>query len=81
MYVNCLRYELIQEDFEQDDNENIPHLFYQLVMLIKKAIQYKNNTLIQQERIDKLLYYYSIRMVNNVKQDQMLVLQSMKHYH
>jgi hypothetical protein len=59
----------------QDDNENILHWIDQLVMLIKKVVQYKKNTLIQLKWIYKLLYYYPIEMVNNEKQDQMLILQ------
>ncbi len=71
LYDYSLNYEWIQEDLLQDDNENI----LQLVKLVKKEVQYKNNTWIQLRLIYKLLYYYQLQMVNNEKQDQMLILQ------
>ncbi len=58
MYDYLLNYELIQVNFLQDDNVNVLHLIGQLVMLVKKEVQDKNNTLIQLKLIDMLLYYY-----------------------
>ncbi len=80
MFDYLLNYELIQVDFSPDDNENVLHSMDPLVMLVKKEVQDKKNTLIQLKLIDKLLYYYQIQMVNNEQQDQMLILQLIEHW-
>ncbi len=80
MFDYLLNYELIQVDFSLDDNENVLHSMDPLVMLVKKEVQDKKNTLIQLKLIDKLLYYYQIQMVNNEQQDQMLILQLIEHW-